>query len=238
MNKDYKQNKQNENYIKNIELLQQFTSTRTIKDLLSKLYDGIDDVVDVVFYSLISPHNEFASFYNVTRAQNFVELTNHFAKANIIPIYHNRFANEYIGYHVLRKRFFKVSFKQPSGEYQTEELFEQQAYFVVLQSSKFDFYCNLNFIKQEYEDLIDKVTEFIKSDKKFKKFLSKIEYKEPTRKRNFLSNMFAEQKQMSLFYGVVKFMSSIRVESPYVQDAEKMVSLSVLDYLGTLLRVN
>ena len=86
--------------------------------------------------------------------------------------------------------------------------------------------------------MIDKVTEFIKSNKKFKKFLSRIEYKEPTRKRNFLSNMFAVQKQMSLFYGVVKFMSSIRVESPYVQDAEKMVSLSVLDYLGTLLRVN
>ncbi|MBE7074532.1 MAG: hypothetical protein E7376_00915 [Clostridiales bacterium] len=239
MKKEIKKNKKIDNYNNNIELLNYFTSTKRIKDVLASIYGEIDeDIVNVVFYSIYND-GIFESFYNITRSVKFQYLLKSFSKINLIPIYENRLTNEYIGYNILDKRFNKITFKKPiSEEFLIVTLFNKQAYLSCVQSSKFEYYCNLTLIKQEYEVLIEKVKNFIKTDNKFKKFLKNIEYKENSRKKRFLFKYFAIIKQMQLCSKVLLFLKNIRVNTTYNEVIEKMVSCTIIEYLNELLRLD
>ena len=229
-----------ENFDKNIELLDYFTSTKCIKDMLTPAYGEIDeDVVDVVFYSILHEFGTFERFTNVTRSTMFSDLIKEFSKTKIIPFYYDRFIDEYIGYHVLDKRFVRVMFKKPrQEEFSMVTLFEKQAYLVREKSSKFEYYCNLHLIKEEYESLINIVKDFIKLDKKFVKFLKNTKYKENAPKRKFLSAFFAIIKELILFNRIIPFLKMPRENSAYIKEVEQMVSITIFEFLNALLRIN
>ena len=229
-----------ENFDKNVELLDYFISTKHVKDILTKVYGEIDDeIVDVVFYSIFDNCGTLANFYNETKTKQFPDLIKNFSTFNIIPLYTNRLNNEYIGYHVLDKRFVRIMFKKPQQEdVSTVSLFEKQAYIIREKSSIFDYYCNLHLIKKEYEALIEKAKSFMKIDSKIKNFLYNTEYKENLPKRKFLSKFFARAKEIKLIYRVVNFLKMSREKTIYNEECESNVVLNIFTFFDALLRLD